>query len=764
MNRYVMREGETQTEQLTEADTTRWRVPSDLRMLGQVQGSALLKPHYLLRRGDGQVVQVSELLNTVVSEMDPERSPDEVAQAVSVAYGRSLTVDGLSHLVRSRLLPLGLVEDAGDVLPEQPPRAKPVFSLSLKGTMLPARVVRPISGLLQALFWPPFIVLGLAGLVAVDVMMYRQGNLGHAVNQLIHEPVLLLALYVLLTFGAFIHENGHAAACRYGGAESGEIGFGLYLVFPAFYTDVTDSYRLSRAGRIRVDLGGLYFNVLTLIVFGVAYQLSHNGLLLLAIFIMQIEMLQQLVPAVRFDGYYVLSDIIGVPDLFARVKPVLLSLIPGRGYDPRVAELKAGARWLVIGWVLTIVPLLTFSILWLLWQLPVILSKTSDSGQIQLNQISNAWASGNVPVVVLSAISIVLLILPLLGIAIILWRIAEVLAGTVTRLLTRREDAQEEVMSNATPIRPSTAEAFSDAYMLPEGKPIATRGWQRAVYQATAHTVKPRPGAAERRVEMRNARLNTPIVGTRRVVVMSRKGGVGKTTITLALGSILATMRGDRVVAVDANPDAGNLAHRVAPLNSRTITDVLRDLDQISSYSELKQYTSQAPESRLEVLASDDDPRIGMALARSDYHRLIQLLDQYYNLILLDTGTGILDSANQGLLAETDELVLVLRPGLDGGRAAALTLDWLEEHDYRELVERAVVVINAVRPGVGAPLDPIREHFEQRCGRVVCVPWDPALETGAQTVLSALQAQTQENLMEMAAAVADNFPGTGVRR
>ena len=100
-------------------------------------------------------------------------------------------------------------------------------------------------------------------------------------------------------------------------------------------------------------------------------------------------------------------------------------------------------------------------------------------------------------------------------------------------------------------------------------------------------------------------------------------------------------------------------------------------------------YTSQAVESRLEVLASDDDPRIGMALDREDYHRLVGLLDHFYNLILLDTGTGILDSANQGLLTEADQVVLVVRAGLDGGRAGALTLDWMDEHGFDDLVARA---------------------------------------------------------------------------
>jgi putative peptide zinc metalloprotease protein len=302
-----------------------------------------------------------------------------------------------------------------------------------------------------------------------------------------------------------------------------------------------------------------------------------------------------------------------------------------------------------------------------------------------------------------------------------------------------------------------TAAVFTDEQMLGGGRKVPERGWRRAIYSGTSGRLNPGPGAAERREAELLARVRTPIQGSRRVVVMSRKGGVGKTTLTLALGSTFSMMRGDRVVAVDANPDAGNLAHRVAEPNDRTITDVLADIERISSYADLRGYTSQGVQSRLEVLASDDDARISQALDRQAYHRVIDLLDHYYNLIMLDTGTGILDSANQGLLSEADQLVLVLRPALDGARAAALTLDWLTEHEYGGLVSDAVVVVNATRQGVGLPLDKIEDHFAQRCAQVLQIPWDRALERGAQTDLSNLAPGTRHALVKVAAAVADNF-------
>ena len=68
---------------------------------------------------------------------------------------------------------------------------------------------------------------------------------------------MVLGLVVIATA---LHEIGHATATRYGGAEPGVMGAGIYIVWPAFYTDVTDAYRLNRSGRLRIDLGGVYFN------------------------------------------------------------------------------------------------------------------------------------------------------------------------------------------------------------------------------------------------------------------------------------------------------------------------------------------------------------------------------------------------------------------------------------------------------------------------------------------------------------------------
>jgi putative peptide zinc metalloprotease protein len=303
----------------------------------------------------------------------------------------------------------------------------------------------------------------------------------------------------------------------------------------------------------------------------------------------------------------------------------------------------------------------------------------------------------------------------------------------------------------------SAADFTEEAMLRPRSRPPA-RGWRRSVYSATGGGVNLGPSAAERREIELMSRVRTPVRGCRRIVVISRKGGAGKTTTTLMLGHTLASNRGDRVVALDANPDAGSLAHRMRRETPSTVTNLLGERDWNRRNADIRSVTSQAPDTRLEVVASDDDPRITQALGEQDYRQAIEVLDRHYNLLLVDTGTGILDSAIQGILAEADQLVVVMPPALDGARVAAMTLDWLQEHGYADLVRGAVAVVNSVHDGRGQlEIARIEEHFEQRCDAVVRIPWDPVLQAGAHTALDDLHQRTRDAYLELAAAVASSF-------
>jgi MinD-like ATPase involved in chromosome partitioning or flagellar assembly len=247
-------------------------------------------------------------------------------------------------------------------------------------------------------------------------------------------------------------------------------------------------------------------------------------------------------------------------------------------------------------------------------------------------------------------------------------------------------------------------------------------------------------------------------VGHHRVAVLSLKGGAGKTTTVVGLGSTLASLRGDRVIAIDANPDRGTLCDRLRLETAATVRDLLNEAGQIRRYADVRAYTTQAP-SGLEVLASDRDPTVSVAFSAEDYEDVAQVLEHYYSVCVTDCGTGLLHSAMAGVLRLADQIVLVCSPSVDGARSASATLDWLAAHQHADLVRGGVVVLSAIRPCTKSMVDLTRlgQHFAARCRAVVWVPYDAHLEEGAEMDLAQLSRATADSYLVLAAEVGDGF-------
>ena len=310
--------------------------------------------------------------------------------------------------------------------------------------------------------------------------------------------------------------------------------------------------------------------------------------------------------------------------------------------------------------------------------------------------------------------------------------------------------------------RPTSQDLGADS-LLKRPKRVSRSGWRRGVHRLTGGVVNPGESTAEERYRNQVERIRQPVLGDYRIAFLSLKGGVGKTTTTLGLGSTFASLRGDCVIAVDANPDFGTLGERVPRQTSSTVRDLLAAAPRIRRYSDIREHTSQAP-SRLEVLAGERDPAASEMFGEEDYRAVIDMLQVYYNLILTDCGTGIMHSAMNGVLQLANALVLVSSPAVDGARSAAATLDWLELHGYGHLVERTVVVISSVRPGSSAvDMNLLQQHFLERCRAVLVIPFDEHLAEGAVVDLELLRPQTRNAFVELAAMVADDFPAASGR-
>ena len=304
-----------------------------------------------------------------------------------------------------------------------------------------------------------------------------------------------------------------------------------------------------------------------------------------------------------------------------------------------------------------------------------------------------------------------------------------------------------------------TADSLTAEALLHGKRPAPGSGWRRTVFRATGGLVRVGESASSQRRRELIWRARTPVAGGHhRVAVMSLKGGVGKTTTTVGLGATLATLRGDRIIAVDANPDRGTLSDKVRLETSATVRDLLNERRQVHRYADVRAFTSQAP-SRLEVLASDRDPGVSVAFSEDDYCDVARVLEHYYSICITDCGTGLLHSAMTGVLDLADQIVLVSSPSVDGARSASATLDWLDAHDYGDLVRNAVVVLSTVRPRSKSTvdLDRLEQHFAARCRAVVRVPYDAHLEEGAEVELDQLSPATTEAYLRLVATVGDGF-------
>lgn len=282
--------------------------------------------------------------------------------------------------------------------------------------------------------------------------------------------------------------------------------------------------------------------------------------------------------------------------------------------------------------------------------------------------------------------------------------------------------------------------------------------WQHFVYSLSGGRINLGDGKrAKARKELAGRIAGTLAGGARFVPVLSRKGGVGKTTVTTLLGMALADARDDRVIAIDANPDRGTLAERISRHNGKTVRDLVRMKDTVSGYNDVSTIVAR-DETRLDVLASDADPQVSVAFSDADYEDVAKLAAHYYSIVLTDTGTGIVHSVMGATLGLADQLVVVAGLSVDEARLASETLTWLETNGYAGKARNAVVVLNNARPG--APLvreDELEAHFRTRVRQVVRMPYDPAIGTGSAIVFHDLQPETRQAARLLAAAVVEGL-------
>lgn len=395
-------------------------------LVGEFEDSGYREPPHLVCRPDGQLVRLPALLYKVVRALDGRHREQydsrtvtaQVADELSRETGRQFTAEHVAFLIDEKLAPLGITTHSDGSPPPPTPRKDPFLSFRFRLAVVPENVTWFLSGLFAWLFRPLLVVLGVCAFATGEAWLWTTQNTSAALQEVLSAPSSVLLVILLAVASCAFHELGHGAACRYGGVRPGAMGCGIYLVWPAFYTDITNSYRLGRAGRIRADLGGVHFNALfTLGLLGV-YALTGFPLLLVAILSVHLEIIQQLLPTLRFDGYYIVADLVGIPDLFKYISPILKRVLLRRPQDSRLRDLKRWPQIVVTVWVLFLVPALALQLGMVVVNLPQLLRADWQSAALL---IAHADSAGLQPLAVLSAcLQILLLALPVAGLTLAL--------------------------------------------------------------------------------------------------------------------------------------------------------------------------------------------------------------------------------------------------------------------------------------------------------------------------------------------------------
>lgn len=389
-------------------------------LVGEMQGSGFQDRQWLIQRS-GQFLQVPELLYRVAEWADGERTLEEIATGVTETTEWLVSADNMRQIIGAKLIPLGLIATAASARPTgiqsiSTGRARSPLALNMRMKVVGPRFIDPITRVLQFLFAPPLLIPMLVAIVAAHVWLFRTHDVARMIKVFVYTPGLLLGALAIIVVSNIFHEFGHASALRYGGGKVRGMGAGLYLIFPALYTDTTDSYRLGRWARVRTDLGGFYFHLIfALGALGLSL-LSGQEFLLVIVLLIDLQIIGQCIPFVRFDGYWALADLTGIPDFFSQIGPFLRSVLPGHGAQTtKLPNLKPWVKRFFLAYIILAIPVLALLFFLMIVNVPRVVTTTWDAFLIQREELVHPQRQSGLLGAVASVVQMFILPLPLLG-------------------------------------------------------------------------------------------------------------------------------------------------------------------------------------------------------------------------------------------------------------------------------------------------------------------------------------------------------------
>jgi putative peptide zinc metalloprotease protein len=262
---------------------------------------------YLASMGDRHF-EVNASVARLIRLLNEEESLSGVAAQYRDANNKQYSEQELEKVFEKVLKPILESSNAA------PPKRPFLFSMEL----ISQKAIERFSGILKFLFNKYVAWTLLAIIVILEVFFILNSTLLIDFSDI--NMYVLLSVILFMLFSSLIHEFGHASACKYFQVDHGGVGFGLYLTFPVFYTDVSNTWKLKRRERLVVNMSGVYFQFILLIPFFLIYLLTYNAIAKYILLTINFSMLLTLNPFFKFDGYWIASDLLGVANLRQRSK------------------------------------------------------------------------------------------------------------------------------------------------------------------------------------------------------------------------------------------------------------------------------------------------------------------------------------------------------------------------------------------------------------------------------------------------------------
>nr|WP_253851742.1 MinD/ParA family protein [Mycobacterium sp. 1423905.2] len=255
--------------------------------------------------------------------------------------------------------------------------------------------------------------------------------------------------------------------------------------------------------------------------------------------------------------------------------------------------------------------------------------------------------------------------------------------------------------------------------------------------------------------------IRTPVGTAFPIAVLNLKGGVGKTSVVEALGSTLAGVRKDPVIGIDL--DGGDLSDRHGRRSHLNMLDLINDIT-VTRYSDVRAHTYMNS-SGFEVLGLPDYADTNWRVERQDFIKVFSILRKHYSVVLIDCVKALNSGVMEAVLPESRALVVVSSASIDSIRKTRTTLEWLRRNGYPKLIASTVLAINHTEPRALETLacKELEQLSAQVAGTVV-LPFDRHIHEGKEIGVDRLSKESRRCYLELAAAVADLFPGRGVPR